>query len=277
MADDDVQYEFQSVRTIRGREASTVAKWKNDGWELDTQSQGTLRTQMTFRRVKPKTIGAYLLGFVSQSQATFRRLEPKTQRHLLAVSGGLILLVVVIGIVVRIQAGGGTPEPSASPTKAAVVPSEKPFEEPTQDSYQGPQYEIVTVDRNQSPAKLNQYWVYTSKFDYSTDAYKDQVKMIIADISHAEGTDKLFVEVVTDREIALAESPSTFESFAEEHGMDYAINEIPKKEKTGYVATYSGGFDFDLGEPSDSDAAFAIDWWPAANTEHEKWKPKTTG
>lgn len=62
MADDDVQYEFESVRTIRGREASTIAKWRDDGWELDAQNQGTLRTELTFRRVKPKTLGAYLTG-----------------------------------------------------------------------------------------------------------------------------------------------------------------------------------------------------------------------
>src|SRR4051794_25450228 len=54
-ADDDAQYEFKSVRAIRGTEARTIAKWQKAGWELDTQSQGPLlRTEMTFRRVKPK-------------------------------------------------------------------------------------------------------------------------------------------------------------------------------------------------------------------------------
>jgi hypothetical protein len=288
VADDVAQYEFKSVRTIRGREASTIAKWRNDGWELDTRSQGSVRTEMTFRRVKPKTLGTYLSTFVQKSWARFCQLQPETQRLLVAVSGGLILLMVIIGIVFGIQNRGGSPESATPPTETAGAPSKKPSEEPTQEpnesepeadgySYQGPKYEIVTVDRNQSPAKLNQYWVYTSKFDYSTDAYKAQVKMIIADISHAEGVDKFFVEVVTDKEIALAESPSTYESFTEEHGMDYAIREIPKKERTGYVASYSGGLDFDLGVSSSSDAAFAISWWPAANTEHEKWKPETTG
>lgn len=164
------------------------------------------------------------------------------------------------------------------------APSEEPTQEPEESEpdaeaydYQGPQYEIVTVDRNQSPANLNQYWVYTSQFDYSTDAYKDQVKMIIADIAYAEGTDKFFVEVVTDKEIAQAESPSTYESFVEEHGMDYAINTIPQKEETGWVASYTGGFDFDAGAPSESADAFDVIWFPGATSENEKWRPEAVG
>lgn len=160
-------------------------------------------------------------------------------------------------------------------------PSEEPTQEPEAPgpevaaySYQGPQYEIVIVDRNQGPAELNQYWVYTSTFDYSTDAYKDQIKMIIADIAQAEGTNKFLVEVVTDKEIAHAESPSTYESFVEEHGMDYAVNTIPEKEKTGWVASYTGGFDPDAGEASDSADAFEVIWFIAADAEIEKWRPE---
>lgn len=163
-------------------------------------------------------------------------------------------------------------------------PSEEPTQEPEKSkpatetySYQGPQYEIVTVDKNQGPAKLNQYWVYTSKFDYSTDAYKDQIKMIIADIVHAEGTDKFLVEVVTDKEIAQAESPSTYKSFVDEHGMDYALKTIPQKEKIEWVASYTGGFDPDAGEASDSAKAFEVIWFIAADAEIEKWKPSAAG
>jgi hypothetical protein len=76
MADDDAHYEYKSVRTMRGRETRTLAKWQNEGWELVTQSQGRLRTKMTFRRVKPKT-----------------------RRRIVAVSGGLIMLLVITGIV----------------------------------------------------------------------------------------------------------------------------------------------------------------------------------
>ncbi len=142
-------------------------------------------------------------------------------------------------------------------------------------TYQGPEYEIASVDEGQGPAELDQYWVVTRKLDYSSDAFKDQIKLIVTDIAQKEGTATFLAEIVTSEEIALAESPSTYEDFIEDKGMDYAIKEIPKKEKKGYVATYAGGYDFDLGEASDS--AFAIDWWPAADTEHEKWKPEITG
>jgi len=76
MADDDEHYDFKSARTIRGRQARTIAKWQSHGWELVAQSQGRLGTEITFRRVKPKT-----------------------RRRMVAVSGGLILLLVITCIV----------------------------------------------------------------------------------------------------------------------------------------------------------------------------------
>ena len=165
----------------------------------------------------------------------------------------------------------------------ASVPSETPSEEPEPEAsgpevaayaYEGPQYEIVTVDEDMGPAELSQYWVYTSKFDYSTDAYKDQIKLIITDIARDAKTANLIVEVVTDKKIAAAEAASTYESFVEEYGEDYAINTIPKKEKEGWAASYTGGYDSSTNEPSDSDDAFEILWRPYSTEEIEKWKPQ---
>ena len=79
-ADDTVQYEFKSVQALRGRENSAKAKWQNQGWEFVSENRGTLRTELNFRRAKPKTFGAHLLSIV----ATFRRLQPKTQLALVA-------------------------------------------------------------------------------------------------------------------------------------------------------------------------------------------------
>ncbi|MDJ0349664.1 PASTA domain-containing protein [Cryobacterium sp. PH29-G1] len=162
---------------------------------------------------------------------------------------------------------------------AAGSAPESGSSEPDMDaySYQGPQYEIVTVDENQRSAKLTHHWIYTGPLDYSTAAYKDQVKMIIADIAHAEGTNKFFAEVVTDKEIAFAESPSTFESFIAEHGSDYAINTIPQHEVTGWIASYTGGFDYNASEASDSADAIEVIWFPAAASEVEKWMPDVVG
>ncbi len=120
---DDVQYEYTSAQAIRGTEAKVIAKRAEDGWEVDSRNQGLLRTELTFRRVKPTTPGARLL-------ATFRRLEPQAQRRLVAASGVLLLLVIVGGIVAGTLAGGGTPAPvaAASETGAEATTSEEPSE-----------------------------------------------------------------------------------------------------------------------------------------------------
>lgn len=267
MVDDDLQYEFKEVRAIRGTEGRATRKWQESGWELVTQEPGRLL----------------------QSNLTFRRPKPKTPWRLMAVLGGAVLLLAVVGSIVgAIQGGGGAPAASTPPTESAVVQSQQPSAEPIAEpkvtvpvaekyAYQGPPYEIITVDKNQSAAKLIQYWVYTSKLDYSTDAYKDQIKLIIAEIARAKGTDKLLVEVVTDREIAQAESPSTYNSFVQEHGLDYAQKTIPQKEKTEWVASYTGGFDSDSGKASDSAKAFEVVWFIAADAEIEKWRPEAAG
>ena len=116
-SDDDVQYEFKSVQALRGRESSAKAKWQDQGWEFVSENRGTLRMELNFRRVKPKTFGAYLLSFV----AAVRRLQPKTQLVLVA-SCALILVAGIIGIVVGTQSGGDTPNPSAAQTTASTAP-----------------------------------------------------------------------------------------------------------------------------------------------------------
>jgi cytoskeletal protein RodZ len=55
MAEAEVTYETKPVRAIRGTESRTVAKWKADGWELVSQTPGKLRTELIFRRPKPKS------------------------------------------------------------------------------------------------------------------------------------------------------------------------------------------------------------------------------
>lgn len=141
-------------------------------------------------------------------------------------------------------------------------------------SYAGPKYEVVIVDKRTGMGELDQYWVYTDKLDYSTDAYKDQIRALITDVAHSAGTNRIILEVVTDKEIAQAEAVSTSEAFVAEHGPNYAIKVIPKKETTGWVASYTGGIDPDAGKLSDSDAAFEVIWFGYSdNPTIEKWKP----
>jgi hypothetical protein len=102
MADGVARYEYKFVRVMRGREVRARAMWQNEGWEFVTQSQGRLRTEMTFRRVKPKT-----------------------RRRRLAVSSGLILLFVVIGIVAAITRGPAIVGDSDDRTTGGIVEPNK--------------------------------------------------------------------------------------------------------------------------------------------------------
>jgi len=147
---DDAQYEFTSVQTIRGGEAKTIAKWKTDGWELDSRDQGLLRTEMTFRRVKPTTLGSRIL-------AAFGRLEPTMQRTLVAASAAVVVLLVAVGVVVGMQGGGGGSQPTASATEAAAAstaPSAE-IQAPAEPVRTTPAAEeILTVENNAQLAAL---------------------------------------------------------------------------------------------------------------------------
>ncbi|MGY2129404.1 hypothetical protein [Blastococcus sp. SYSU DS0617] len=41
------------MKTLRGTESRSIAKWQNQGWEFVDQSAGTLQTTLNFRRPKP--------------------------------------------------------------------------------------------------------------------------------------------------------------------------------------------------------------------------------
>jgi hypothetical protein len=120
-ADDDVAYEFKSVQALRGKESSAKSKWQDQGWEFVSENRGTLRTQLNFRRAKPKTVGDYLLSFV----ASVRGFQPKTLLPLFAL-GALILVAGTIGIAIGTQDGGDTPNPGPAQTTASAAPPAGP-------------------------------------------------------------------------------------------------------------------------------------------------------
>ena len=115
-----------TVKAIRGREAATKTKWQSQGWELVSQSQGTLRSELSFRKVKPKGLGAY----IAQGYAAFRGLNPKMQMGLLAAVGAL-LLFGVLGIVVGSLGGGDAPNPAAAPPATSATPPAQRGADPT--------------------------------------------------------------------------------------------------------------------------------------------------
>ena len=106
MADDGAQYKNMSVKTIRGLEARSRAKWEKDGWEFVSQDQvSRLRSELTFRRLKKK-------------QPWY--LWP-------AIAGG-VLLVVGLFVIAGVLQGS---KDSGSTNKAAPVAASTPTATPT--------------------------------------------------------------------------------------------------------------------------------------------------
>ena len=141
---DEVQYEFKTVQAIRGRENKTKTKWQNEGWEFVTETQGTLRTELNLRRVKPKTFGAH----VAAAFAAFRRMNPKAQ-WALAAAAGLVLLGAVIGIAAAAPGGSETAEPSAvskTPSSAPTLSASTSAEPSTTPATKAPPAEPKVTD-----------------------------------------------------------------------------------------------------------------------------------
>lgn len=101
MSDDEVQYEQQSVKVVRGREANKVAEMQKLRWELVSQTQGTLRTEMTFRRVRRKFFYAPWMGGVA------------------------LAVFIVVFFAFNSLGSDGDSEPSDAPTAAETTPREE--------------------------------------------------------------------------------------------------------------------------------------------------------
>jgi hypothetical protein len=128
----DVQYLTHVVKTIRGREAITRSKLENEGWEFVSQTPAALRTEMSFRRPKPKALLAYL----QQGWAAFRRLPRTAQRALAGALAAVVVLVVVVSVVA--SQGGDAPVAAAPPSTEAAVPNPAASSVPSSSTPAGP-------------------------------------------------------------------------------------------------------------------------------------------
>ncbi|MHA7223102.1 hypothetical protein ACX80S_12370 [Arthrobacter sp. RHLT1-20] len=121
-----VKYETRSVKTVRGIEARTRAKLEKEGWEFVSQTQGTLRSELNFRRPKPE-IPLKLIG----------------------IGGGLLALLVVVLLVTNALGGGDSSSngaktlPSATPSRVAPTAASTPSVEPAPAN---PVVTAITVD-----------------------------------------------------------------------------------------------------------------------------------
>lgn len=117
---DDIKYEFKSVQAVRGLESRSIAKeQKEGGWELVDQTQGTLRTTLKFRRVKPETS-------LSKAWVVFRGLAPAKQWAVVA-GMTILLLLAAVGIgTSAAQEKGGTKASDSVALSDTLAPSSAP-------------------------------------------------------------------------------------------------------------------------------------------------------
>lgn len=132
MTGEETRYEVTEIKAIRGTEARTITKKQQEGWELVTQQQGSLRTTMTFRRPKPAI-----------------------PWRLWAALGGAGVILAGIITVVALLAGGS--EESTTDT-VAVSSAELPAPPPTPEREAEPATpeiaEILTIDNNEDLARI---------------------------------------------------------------------------------------------------------------------------
>lgn len=140
MADHEVKYETKTVRAIRGMEARTASKWERNGWEVVSQSQGKI-----------------------QSEITLRRPQPKSHWRLYAIGGAVLaaaFVAIIINGVISEQRDADTdaaPAPTVSESAVAEepaepTPSEESEPEPTPAEEEAPA--VITPETNPEFAAL---------------------------------------------------------------------------------------------------------------------------
>lgn len=84
VAEARAMYETKTVRAVRGMESRALTRWEADGWELVSQTPGTLQTSMIFRRPKPRTrlipfvVGGVILAATLATIITFGIIGERT-------------------------------------------------------------------------------------------------------------------------------------------------------------------------------------------------------
>ncbi|MFF8881855.1 DUF4839 domain-containing protein [Streptomyces flaveolus] len=126
---DEIKYEYKTVQTVRGTDGLVISKMQKDGWEVVEQSQGTLRSALTFRRPK-KPIPWPLVG---------------------AGAAVLAIIAIVIGTAAALSDGGEQEDKAAKPPAGA---SEEPSATPTPTAAERAAVEVITPENNSEFAAL---------------------------------------------------------------------------------------------------------------------------
>ncbi|MFJ9047371.1 DUF4839 domain-containing protein [Streptomyces sp. NPDC102347] len=123
---DEIKYEYKTVQTVRGTDGLVISRTQKDGWEFVEQSQGTLRSTLTFRRPK-RPIPWPLVG------------------------AGAAVLAIVVGTAAVLSDGGEQKDEAAKP---AVGASDKPPATPSPTAAKRAAVEVITPENNSQFAAL---------------------------------------------------------------------------------------------------------------------------
>lgn len=126
---DEIKYEYETVRTVRGTSGLVISKMQKDGWELVEQTQGTLRSTLNFRRPK----------------------KPQPWLLIGALAAVSVILAIVIGVASALSGEGEKKDKSDKPVAAA---SEKPSATPTPTAAESTATEVITPQNNPEFAAL---------------------------------------------------------------------------------------------------------------------------
>ncbi|MFF8022738.1 DUF4839 domain-containing protein [Streptomyces sp. NPDC007896] len=126
---DEIKYEYKTVRAVRGTNGLMISKMQKDGWELVEQTQGTLRSTLSFRRPK-KPLPWPLIG---------------------ALAAALGILAIIIGVASALSGEG---EKQNKPDKPVAAASEKPSATPTPTAAESTATEVITPQNNPEFAAL---------------------------------------------------------------------------------------------------------------------------
>lgn len=129
MPNDAPRYQEMTVKSIRGLEARSVAKWESAGWELVEQRPGRLQTELEFRRPKPKT-----------------------PWRVIAIGGGALAVLFIILGVSGAFSGDGEPEASAAPTSSAEAEARDEPEVQSSPTPMEPEEEVPSAAPAPEPA-----------------------------------------------------------------------------------------------------------------------------
>lgn len=105
----EVHYRHETVKVLRGREASTIRAKESQGWELVRQTPGTLRTELAFRK----------------------EIQPTFFKPWMGIAGLFAFGIIALGGVAITEALGGDDE---EPRRASDTTSQKDSEHEGSDS-----------------------------------------------------------------------------------------------------------------------------------------------